>query len=122
MEEDVVDLAATALAWMLTTPNRFLRDRATKALVALLSGRIESTKRLVGRFSDVDDLYVLERLYTVMYGVAMRSYDADAVGKLARLVYERVFASGSPPPHILLRDYACGVVERAMHLGADSSH
>ena len=119
MEEDVVDLAATALAWMLTTPNRFLRDRATKALVALLSGSIESTKRLVGRFSDVDDLYVLERIYAVTYGVAMRSYDADAVGKLARLVYERVFASGSPPPHILLRDYARGAVERAMHLGAD---
>src|SRR5690606_13482561 len=33
-------------------------------------------------------------------------------------VYNRVFALGSPPPHILLRDYGRGVVERALHLGS----
>ena len=40
IDDTVVDLAAITLAWMFTTPNRFLRDRATKALVALLSGRL----------------------------------------------------------------------------------
>jgi len=40
------------------------------------------------------------------------------VGALATFVYSRVFASGSPPPHILLRDYGRGVVERALHLGS----
>lgn len=119
VDDEVVDLSATTLAWMLTTPNRFLRDRATKALVALLSGRVKSVIRLVDRFSDVDDPYAIERIYAVAYGVAMRSHDSDAVGKLALLAYENVFASGSPPPHILLRDYARGVVERAIHLGAD---
>ena len=119
VEDEVVDLAATTLAWMLTTPNRFLRDRATKALVVLLTGRFESAGRLVNRFADVDDPYVSERVYAVAYGVAMRSHDADAVGKLALVAYEQLFASGSPPPHILLRDYARGVVERAIYLGAN---
>lgn len=119
VEDEVVDLAATTLAWMLTTPNRFLRDRATKALVVLLTGRLESVARLVNRFADVDDPYVSERVYGVAYGVAMRSHDTEAVGKLALVVYEQVFASGSPPPHILLRDYARGVVERALYLGSD---
>ena len=119
VEDEVADLAATALAWMFTTPNRYLRDRATKALVALLTGRLESAGRLVNRFADVDDPYVAERVYAAAYGVAMRSHDAVAVGNLALLVYERAFASGSPPPHILLRDYARNVVERAIHLGAD---
>ena len=118
VEDSVVDLSATTLAWTFTTPNRFLRDRATKALVSLLTGRLESTVRLVDRFADVDDPYVTERVYAVAYGVAMRSHDVVAVGNLALLVYERVFASGSPPPHILLRDYARGVVERAIYLGA----
>ena len=31
-------------------------------------------------FSDVDDLYVTERVYAVAYGVAMRSHDAIGVG------------------------------------------
>ena len=118
VEDDVVDLAAMTLAWMLTTPNRILRDRATKALVVLLTGRFESAGRLVNRFADIDDPYVSERVYAVAYGVAMRSHDAEGVGKLALVAYEHVFASGSPPPHILLRDYARGVVECAINLGA----
>ena len=119
VDERVVDLSATALVWMLTTSNRFLRDRATKALVSLLSGRPESTLRIVDRFANADDPYLLERVYAVAYGTAMRSPDVGDVGKLASLVYEQVFASGAPPPHILLRDYARGVVERALYLGAD---
>ena len=119
IEPAVVDLAATTLAWMLTTSNRFVRDRATKALVSLLTARLESATRLVERFADVNDPYVAERVYAVAYGVVMRSHDSLGVGNLASAVYQKVFASGSPPAHILLRDYARGVVERAIVLGAD---
>ena len=118
-DTEVVDLAATSLAWMLATSNRFLRDRATKALVALLTGRLESTTRLVERFADVDDPYVEERVYAVAYGVTMRSHNPAEVGRLASLVYEAVFAGGCPPAHVLLRDHARGVIERAIQLGAD---
>ena len=117
LEDSVVDLCAITLGWMLATPNRFLRDRGTKALVSLLTGRHESTARMIDRFSDVDDPYVSERIFAITYGVAMRSNDASRVGNLATQVYERVFASGAPPVHILLRDYARGVVERAIYLG-----
>ena len=118
IDDEAVDLCAVALSWMLTTSNRFLRDRATTALMSLLTDRLAAVVRLVGRFADVDDPYVVERVYAVAYGVAMRCHDPVAVGALATCVYERVFASGSPPPHILLRDYARGVVERGLHLGS----
>ena len=117
LETPVVHHAATTLAWLLTTSHRFLRDRATKALVSLLTDRIGCTTDLVARFSDVDDPYVVERVYAVAYGVAMRNYDKAEVGSLASVVYKEVFASGIPPVHILLRDYARGVVERAIYLG-----
>ena len=119
LDEKTVDLCSIALAWMFTTSNRFLRDRATKALVSLLTGRLGSATRLVDRFSDVDDPYVAERIYAVAYGVAMRSHDAIGIGKLSSLVYERVFAKGTPTVHILLRDYARGVIERAIYLKSD---
>ena len=48
----------------------------------------------------------------------MRSHDVAEVGNLAMGVYAHVFSNNSPPAHILLRDYARGVVERAMSLGA----
>ena len=118
-EEKTVDLCSITLAWMFTTSNRFLRDRATKALVSLLTGRLDAATRLIDRFADVDDPYVAERIYAVAYGVAMRSHNAIGAGKLSSLVYEKVFANGTPPVHILLRDYARGVIERAIYLGSD---
>ena len=124
IEEDVVELASIALTWMLTSSNRFLRDRATKALVALLTGHLDILHKILKRFVDIEsekfeyvnDPYVAERLYAVAYGVAMRSHDVERMGDIAQWVYDKVFANGSPPVHILLRDYARGVVERALYL------
>jgi hypothetical protein len=79
LEDDTVELAAIALVWMLSTSNRFLRDRATKALVSLLTGRLDHVGRVVGHFADVDDLYVAERVYAVAYGAAMRSSDVTEI-------------------------------------------
>ncbi len=118
-DKKTVELCSIVLAWTFSTSNRFLRDRATKALVSLLTGRLDAAKRLINRFAGVDDLYVAERVYAVAYGVAMRSPDADGVGRLAKVVYDHVFANSTPPVHILIRDYARGVVERGIYLGAE---
>lgn len=119
LDEESVDLSTKTLAWMLTTSNRSLRDRATKALVSLVTGRFPAVSRLVDTFSRVDDPYVVERIYAVAYGCAVRSFDTSAVGQLAQIVYDRVFREGCPPAHILLRDYARGVIERALYLEAN---
>ena len=65
----------------------------------------------------MNDLYVAERLYAVAYGCAMRTIDYKALGQLATDVYAAIFASGAPVPHILLRDYARGVIETAVDRG-----
>ncbi len=119
LEDEVVELAGTTLTWMLTCSNRFLRDRVTKALVSMYTGRISNVGRLVAQFTQVGDLYITERVYAVAYGVVMRSHNLTEVGSLAKVVYENVFAPEHTPAHILLRDYARGVVERAIHLNAD---
>lgn len=118
VDNDAVDLCAIALGWMLTTSNRFLRDRATKGLVSLLTNRYKSANAMLSLFADVDDLYVVERVLAVAYGIAMRSNDPQGVAELAQNVYRRVFESAQPRPHILLRDYARGIVERALALNA----
>ena len=118
LDGDLVDLGAMTLAWMLTTSNRSVRDWTTKALVNLLTGRFEATTRLVEEFADVEDPYVVERIYAVAYGVATRSHDPDEVKPLAECVYTKVFGRGTPAANILLRDYARGVIERALYLGS----
>jgi hypothetical protein len=118
LSEESVELCSTALAWMFTASNCAVRDRATIALVCLLAGRFSETITLVERFADVDDPYVTERVYAVAYGVAMRSHDTNGIGALAMCVYAKVFAKAEPPALFLMRDYARGVIERALHCGA----
>jgi len=84
----------------------------------MLTGRLDAVTRLIERFKDVDDAYIAERLYAVAYGTAMRSHQPDRVGTLAQYIYNLVFKSGAPPAHILLRDYARGIIERSLFLGA----
>ena len=116
LDDELVELCGTTLGWMLATSHRTVRNGATTALVNLLTGRLEATARLVEAFSDVDDPYVTERIFAVAYGVATRCHDPTEVGVLASRVYTTVFAIASPPANILLRDYARGVIERAIHL------
>lgn len=117
INDESIRLCGTALAWFLTTSHRYLRDRATKALVNLLTKRIHALREIIYEFLDVNDPYVLERLLAVAYGCAMRSIDNNAVGELAQDIYEWIFKNGEPPPNILLRDYARGVIELALYRG-----
>ncbi len=117
VSDESVRLCGVALAWFLTTSNRSLRDRATKALVSLLTPRLHVLRKILQQFEGVNDPYVLERLLAVAYGCTMRSTDDAAIGLLAKEIYDWVFEKGKPPPHILLRDYARGVIDLALHRG-----
>ncbi len=117
ISDEAIELCGVALAWFLTTSHRYVRDRATKALVAMLHPRPHVLVRIIEQFLNVNDLYILERLYAVAYGVAMLSDKASEVQELAGKVYKWVFKDCTPPAHILLRDYARGVIEAANHRG-----
>ncbi len=113
-DDESVRRCGTTLAWFLTTSNRFLRDKATKAMVNLFSNRLSILRQVIQSFLDVNDLYVLERLFAVAYGCILRSTDTEEIRELATAVYEWVFQQGAPPTHILLRDYARSVIEYAL--------
>lgn len=119
LDDATVKLASIALCWFLSTPNRFVRDRATKALVSLLTNRLNIISYLLILFRKVDDFYISERLYAVAYGCALRSGDNsnDDLKTLSIQIYKSVFEKGTPPPHLLLRDYASGVIREALRRG-----
>jgi len=116
VNDESVRLCSVALIWFLTTPNRFLRDRSTKALVALLTNRLSVVLNLLKQFQDVNDSYVSERLYSVAYGSAIRSRkDGGGLKELSKWIYDNIFQNPNPPVDILLRDYARGIIEVALH-------
>ena len=116
LDDITVELIGIVLSWMLTSSNRFLRDKATRALVSVFVGRHSALNRLIREFSNVDDWYVVERVYAVAYGVSMQTEDLERLVPLAGITYAQVFESKAPPLHALLRDYARGIIERVMYL------
>ncbi len=111
-------LSAIALSWFLSTSNRFIRDKATKGLVSLLKDRIYLIINLLKEFKDINDPYIHERLYAVAYGCILNnSNDKKNLESLAIYVYKNVFQSNQPPVHILLRDYARGIIEITFNRG-----
>jgi hypothetical protein len=111
-------LCALMLAWCFTTSNRRIRDRATKALTALLLTRMDIFPQLLGAFRDVDDLYVLERLYAAAYGACCINPSHERLMAYAEVTFDHVFRKKVPPENLILRDYARGIVELTYHVGA----
>ncbi|MFB7746271.1 hypothetical protein [Streptomyces sp. NPDC056132] len=133
-DEEVVRLAATTLVWTLTSSNRFLRDRATKALVQLLLGHGDVLVSLLDRFlqadaEKIDDPYLFERLVWVGYGVLARRGDDDdqhdLLGTVARRLLTYSYGAVDSPAHAsrsaLLCEAATRVVTLAHRAGALTS-
>ena len=110
---DRLQLAVMAIAWLLSTSNREIRDTATKALTTLLTSRLSVASRLVRRFEFVNDPYVLERVLAAAYGAAIQSDSLVGLEELASAVYAAIFNVAEVVPNILIRDYARNIVEFA---------
>ncbi|WP_461548819.1 hypothetical protein [Sphaerotilus sulfidivorans] len=118
VDEQRLRLAAVTLTWFLSTSNRAVRDRATKALVNLLSCKLSHAAALVDQFADIDDPYITERLLAACYGAAMQGIDRARCGMLAGSVWKSHFAEGKQPPlNLMARDYAFGVLLYAQAAG-----
>ena len=115
VEEERIKLCAVALLWLLTTSNREVRDRSTKSLARILSRHPSLLPDLLRNFHSVNDPYLVERLYAAAYGAVCNTTDQGIISRVADTVFELVFKDGKPPPHMLLRDYARGILEFALH-------
>ena len=113
---DVVELAAITLAWTFTSPNRRLRDQATKALAQLLSAHLSVLPTLIPRFARVNDPYVIERLAVACHGAVLCGGIAEpqAVVHAAEELKRVVFADDQPP-NFITRDAVRGIYEWCFH-------
>ena len=99
-------LVTITLTWFLSTSNRGLRDRSTKALVAILADQPALVAPLLERFIDVDDAYVIERLLCAIYGAALQGrWAKDAAALAVKAVDQEVFILRPPPVNSLAREH-----------------
>lgn len=113
-----VELLGTTLTWLLTASHREVRDKATKALACVLAGNSTASLRLLEKFKAVDDGYLHERLYAAVYGAALQaSWPTAEYAPIVDFVLTRFFGPDATT-HVLTRDYARGIVEIAVRMGA----
>jgi hypothetical protein len=113
------------ISLFLTTTNRPLRDRSTKALVGRGCERPDVLFDEVLRSLAFDDPYLPERMLAAAYGVAMRLW-ADPNGEMlrtaivpfARSLVQQMFVANAPhaTKHVLQRGYALGVIALARQI------
>lgn len=114
------------LKWLLTSTDRYLRDRATKSLVTIGFEHPTVLFRETIKALAVNDPYVPERMLAASYGVAMR-LQAFPKGKAvlretlldpANRLYKQMFAPGAKysTTHVLMRDYARNIILIALRL------
>jgi hypothetical protein len=109
--DEVRWLAGLLLGWFLSSPDRRIRDRATKGLVRLFDAHPLDLADFVDHFGSVNDLYVLERVLAAAYGWALRhrregERDLEAWSRILVSVFDAVFGASPPPEHLLIRHYA----------------
>ncbi len=111
ISDESIELASIMLSWFLTSTNRKLRDSATKALICILENRIHIVIKLLKKFENLNDPYVYERIFAVVYGCTLRTETKRNLKELCEYIYETIFQKEKVYPHILLRDYARNIIE-----------
>jgi hypothetical protein len=101
--DDVAILATELFGWFLTTSDRRVRDRSTKALVSVAERAPAAFATAIGRFRGTNDPYVVERLAAAACGAVHRTDDPMATQLIANGVAELV--SDAWPLHLLTRDF-----------------
>ena len=107
-------LCLTLFSWLLTASSRNLRDHVSKAMIEIIKDNIDLGVYLLEKFQNVNDAYVIERLYGIVFGaVVKRTKQAkEEYKKLCDYVYKAIFCAEEVYPDILLRDYARLIIER----------
>lgn len=114
LSEKKAFLLLTLFTWMLASSNRVLRDRVSKAMIEILKSKFMICKPLLEHFKDINDPYIIQRLYGNVFGAVMKrngEYKDDFV-ELVTWIYREIFMKEYVYPDILLRDYARLIVER----------
>ena len=108
------ELLLILFTWLLTASNRMLRDKASKASIELLKRNFSLCKPLLQRFENVNDPYVLQRLFGIIFGACVKRIESatETYRELAEYIYNFIFNQESVYPDILLRDYARLILER----------
>lgn len=117
MSKEQARLLMILWCWMLSSSDRRLRDYTSKAMVEVLKNNFELCEVMLKKFQDVNDPYILQRLYGVVFGAYCKCTELqeNVIVSLMKYVYDTIFGKELVYPDILLRDYARMILEKFLY-------
>ncbi|WP_340539961.1 ATP-binding protein [Nocardioides sp. GXZ039] len=117
--ETTTRLWVTALLWTTSATDRRVREPATIAAARLLTRYPGLAAGLLGRFTEVDDEWVVERASVVAYAALLANGTTDDWTAAAEVVWSNLFSVPSAvTPNAAVRDAARSILEAAADRGA----
>ncbi|CAN5803349.1 hypothetical protein BH09VER1_BH09VER1_49610 [soil metagenome] len=123
---EIESLRARWTMWLLTSSARDIRIKVTRALYWFGRGDPQALFTLALESLSISDPYVAERMLAACYGVVMDrhgkfrdpAYETTVLKDFARALYDQMFSLHAPhsTTHVLLREYACRIIEVAHKL------
>ncbi|WP_156286358.1 NACHT domain-containing protein [Oceanivirga salmonicida] len=117
IEKNNVEKLLILFTWLLTSSNRTVRDKTSKAMIEILKNNYKYCIKLLERFENINDPYILQRLYGIVFGATMKSLNRTKFEykKVVKYIYENIFCKEFIYADILLRDYARLIIERYIY-------
>lgn len=112
-DEKRLELMLTLFGWLLTSSNRLMRDLTSKAMIEILKNNFRLCEVILAKFQNVDDPYVIQRLYGIVFGACCKRKEKslEIYQSLCEYVFHVIFDQEQVYPDILLRDYARLIIE-----------
>lgn len=120
IDTEVAVLWGTSFAWFLASPDRRIRDKATKGLVRIAKAEPMVLPSLLKKFLYNDDEYIVERVLVAAYGALLLHPTPESVKATASVVIEWFappHGEGPPTTNAIIRDHARSIVEIAQNIG-----
>lgn len=111
--EEQLRMLLILFSWFLTSSNRKLRDTTSKAMIEILKDNFAYCRYLLEEFLNVNDPYVIQRLFGIVFGACVRRSEENEneYRVLVKFIYENIFNKDEVYPDILLRDYAALIIQ-----------
>ncbi len=106
LDEETIYLIAMTLCWFLSSTNKELRDKSTKALVRMLINKNNISNKIITEFKNVKDLYILERIIAAIYGAIIRNKDNNNLMELVNNIYTIIYRNECTLDNIVIKIYA----------------
>lgn len=117
LDPSVAERWAKVLLWFTAAADRRVKDRATRAAIAVVAKQLSILPNLMGTMLSINDDAVRERLLLTAYGALLQTRHQETLESIVSMLHLHYIGDASAFSNALIRDHIRAICELAVHLG-----